>query len=170
MQIVRTLLRDRIPFGATRLIKLVYLVELEYYRCYQKRITGVDWIYYKFGPYVMNYPDYFQHGLERLVDEDNNYHLIRLSYDTTDYCNKIVSRIVERVVKEFGDCKLNDLLDYVYYNTEPMMAVQNRGDKIDFKYVASKHDTRINEPNINEHKYNKLLNELRTKANYAIGL
>lgn len=171
MQVVRTLQRDRIPFGATRLIKLVYLVELEYYRCYQNRITGVDWVYYKFGPYVMNYPEYFQHGLERLIDEDNDYHLITISYDTTnDEYNKTAQRIVERVVKEFGDLKLNDLLDYVYYNTEPMMAVENRGDIIDFTIVPTKQDTRTIEPKISEYKYNKLLNELRTRAHHAIEL
>jgi hypothetical protein len=43
--------------------------------------------------------------------------------------------IVDRIVKEWGDADLNKLLDYVYFETEPMQNAK-RGDVLDFSSVS----------------------------------
>jgi hypothetical protein len=43
---------QKIPIGKTRLIKLLYLIDIENYRLNQKVLTGLDWIFYKYGPYA----------------------------------------------------------------------------------------------------------------------
>jgi hypothetical protein len=41
----------------TKLLKLVYLVELLYKRRYGERLTNAKWVYYLYGPYLNNYND-----------------------------------------------------------------------------------------------------------------
>ena len=56
--LVQVLLRKHLikkPILKTRLIKLAYLVEVEYYRLFGERISNTKWIYYKYGPYVDGY-------------------------------------------------------------------------------------------------------------------
>jgi len=38
--------------GKTRLIKLLYLLDIENYKSYQRIFTELDWIFYKYGPYA----------------------------------------------------------------------------------------------------------------------
>jgi hypothetical protein len=45
-----------------------------------------------------------------------------------------VQKCVSQVVHEWGDAELNALLDYVYFETEPMQAAK-RGDRLDFSVV-----------------------------------
>src|SRR5437879_2552052 len=40
------------PPMKTRLVKLFYLTELEYFRRTGKRLTSLDWQFYHFGPYA----------------------------------------------------------------------------------------------------------------------
>jgi hypothetical protein len=35
----------------TRLVKLIYLIELEYFRLKHERLTNLDWKFYHYGPY-----------------------------------------------------------------------------------------------------------------------
>ena len=52
LYIIKKSQEERFPIGKTRLIKLLYLLDVEYYRNYKKTYTGLDWKYYKFGPYA----------------------------------------------------------------------------------------------------------------------
>jgi hypothetical protein len=36
----------------TPLIKLLYLIDVEYYRATGEKLTNIDWIFYKYGPYA----------------------------------------------------------------------------------------------------------------------
>lgn len=47
----------KISILKTRLVKLAYLVEVEYYRSFRERISNTEWVYYKYGPYVYGYDD-----------------------------------------------------------------------------------------------------------------
>ncbi|MCL5957820.1 MAG: Panacea domain-containing protein [Chloroflexi bacterium] len=38
--------------GKTKLIKLLYLVDVEYYRRYEKTLTGLQWRFHHYGPYA----------------------------------------------------------------------------------------------------------------------
>lgn len=46
---------------------------------------------------------------------------------------------------EFADEDLNELLDFVYFDTEPMMNAGERGEKLDFDCVRPEEEYKIND-------------------------
>lgn len=123
----------------TRLIKLLYLLEIEYYKHNQKRLTDLKWQFYHYGPYtseiesILGSPDI---GEIPFVSRDGR---IGNQYDLTEdeaksHVNPEIKRLINYVVKDWGETDLNKLLDYVYFETEPMKDAK-RGDLLDFTKV-----------------------------------
>ena len=125
--------------GMTALIKLVYLVDLEHYRTYGRRATEIDWIFHHYGPYDSALESEIKdngfvqvhgdrqtgYGFSRPHDRQG----LHRSFDD-EYGNS--GRLISnRVVEQWGLESLNALLDYVYFQTEPMQDVE-RGDSLDF--------------------------------------
>lgn len=48
------------PISTIRLVKFLYLIDLEYYRRNYETLTGLDWKKYKFGPYAFELPSIFK--------------------------------------------------------------------------------------------------------------
>jgi hypothetical protein len=44
---------------------------------------------------------------------------------------------------EFSNLELNKILDFVYFDTEPMMEVKSRGDELDFCCVLPESEYKI---------------------------
>jgi len=124
----------------TRLTKLMYLAEVEYFRQKRERLTDLKWIFYLFGPYplalkrVLGEPEIetneWRTGRtsKHIVRDEDTFMRAEADFD--------LEAIVDRVVKEWGDAALNQLLDYVYFETEPMQNVK-RGDVLDFSTVGA---------------------------------
>ena len=123
----------------TRLIKLLYLVEIEYYKYNQKRLTDLKWQFYHYGPYtseiesILGSPDI---GEIPFVSRDgrlgNQYNLTEDEFKS--HVNPEIKRLIDYVVKDWGETDLNKLLDYVYFETEPMKDAK-RGDLLDFTKI-----------------------------------
>lgn len=122
----------------TRLVKLMYLTELEYFRDYGERLTELKWKFYLYGPY----PVALNSVLGPAEIEQNEWktgksskHIVR---DEELFMRATADRhlegIIDSLVKEWGDADLNQLLDYVYFETEPMQRAR-RGDDLDFSSV-----------------------------------
>jgi len=125
------------PPQMTRLVKLLYLAEVEYYRRSQKRLTSLDWKFYHFGPY----PPSLRTSLgDRSIDAVDlsggrvAKHILRELPEDRRSVDSTVAAVVSDVVHQWGDADLNRLLDYVYFETEPMQ-VANRGNSLDFSVV-----------------------------------
>jgi len=43
--------RDGLQIGTTKLIKLLYLVDCEYFKWTRATLTGATWVFYHYGPY-----------------------------------------------------------------------------------------------------------------------
>jgi hypothetical protein len=123
----------------TRLVKLMYLAEVEYFRQERERLTDLTWNFYLYGPYPAS--------LTRVLGEPElefnewktgkiSKHIVR-NEDVFERAkaDPNTELIVTRLVKEWGDADLNQLLDYVYFETEPMQNAK-RGDHLDFSTVA----------------------------------
>jgi hypothetical protein len=54
--------------STTRVVKMLYLLDVEHYRSFGRPATDLQWICYKYGPYVMDLPSYF-----RRLDLDLDY-------------------------------------------------------------------------------------------------
>jgi uncharacterized phage-associated protein len=123
----------------TRLVKLLYLVEVEYYRQKRRRLTDLDWKFYLYGPYppalqdVLGEPEIefseWKGGKvsKQIVRDEESFMGAKADVD--------VESMLGRVVEEWGNADLNQLLDYVYFETEPMLNAK-RGDTLDFSTIA----------------------------------
>lgn len=128
--------------GKTRLVKLLYLVEVEYYRAVSERLTNLEWLFHYYGPYafeledVLAQPEFAWEQIKTVDEKDLT--RFRVAEDRIPYGWKLDARIgllVKRIVGEWRGRRLEELLDYVYFETEPMQAVQKRGDRLDFTVI-----------------------------------
>ena len=148
--------------GITKLIKLLYLIEVEYYRIYQKRLTDLEWKFFHYGPYapeieeILRSPDIDQEEID-ISDERIFRKLLVVRDSYKKYTGESeVLRLITRIVNEWGGADLRSLLDYVYFETEPMQDVK-RGVTLDFSEIKQWNVERIKKIKVNQ----KRLNEIR---------
>lgn len=126
------------PPQLTRLVKLLYLIELEYYRHNRERLTDLNWMFYHYGPYppnlraVLGEPEIetfsWKSGKtsQQIVRDEDTF--------MEAFAGSDVESLISHIVKEWGDADLNHLLDHVYFETEPMQRAK-RGQLLDFSVV-----------------------------------
>jgi hypothetical protein len=134
----------------TKLLKLLYLSDIEAVRDTRQTLTGFAWVFYLYGPWTSEYDDL----LNEMVSDD----LIELqSGDRVDLDTVFVEPrardnfdsipippatwvAVRRLAKLWAGEPTGELLNYVYFSTEPMIHAR-RGEPIDFSSVASRAET-----------------------------
>ena len=136
--------------GRTALTKLVYLVDVEHCRQYGKQATGLKWWFHHYGPYAAELQSEIQslglyadeevftgkagnrsvsgYRYRRAADWKQIHSTFNSQYDAQ------VKRCVERVVEQWALDSLPTILDYVYFETEPMEDVK-RGEYLDFSKI-----------------------------------
>lgn len=134
------------PVGAVRIQKLVYLLEWEYYRWERSRLTDLGWVFYHYGPWSRT--------LSNIVEE--NFHIEpeiladgrqfkQVTHTPSEYFPQTVrfdpglEGMLQRVLEAWTRAPLPELLDFVYFHTEPMQAVE-RGQALDFTKISSARD------------------------------
>jgi len=139
-ELIKRLNENDVIFGEVKLTKLFYLLEIEYFGQKQERLTNFEWIYYKYGPYsfelsnlLKKYPfikDEYTYNL------DKSFH--KFSSDDLSVTNidEFIKALIFKIVKRWGLEDTNELLDYVYFETEPM-TVANKGAVLDFNTIKS---------------------------------
>ena len=128
--------------GKTQLVKYLYLTEVEYYRETGSRLTNLDWKFYHYGPYAFELGTMLEEKIfnneEIEISAEKSFNKFTVA-EPTKYYNDLVdvktSLIVKRIIGMWGDKPLQDLLDYVYFETEPMQAVDRRGQVLDFSTI-----------------------------------
>jgi hypothetical protein len=129
----------------TKLLKLLYLADIEHFRATGETFTGFDWIYYLYGPWAAEYDDLIKQleaeGALRLAPwsaEGVEGERITAS-EPVDLDRVIASADVffrtRRQVDTWADRAIPRLLDYVYFETEPMQGAVKM-QRLDFKKVA----------------------------------
>lgn len=138
-------------FGKTKLVKLLYLIDVENYRRRRKTLSGLEWRFYHYGPYAFEIDE----ALDALALEvpqetvamksGRNAIVFRpdrnLNPSLADHIQLRELRLVNRIIQEWGETDLNSLLNHVYFYTEPMIDAE-RGDFLDFSTVRRR---RINQ-------------------------
>lgn len=139
-----------LSLGKTQLIKFLYLTEVEFYRESGKRATELDWIFHLYGPYayeiesILAQPEFQKQTSKTAAEKDFIHYMIAESKkEYGAYVDPKISLIVKKVVSRWGKASLSELLDYVYFETEPMQHVKMRGERLDFSAIkrAMEHDT-----------------------------
>ena len=134
----------QVGFGKTKLVKLLYLVDVENYRRRRRTLSGVEWHFYHYGPYAFEIDealDYLEFDIpQESVRTGGGHDAIVFRPDWNfrprlgDYVSSTELRLVNMVIKEWGEVELNPLLDHVYFNTEPMKEAR-RGEILDFSMI-----------------------------------
>jgi len=131
----------------TKLIKLVYLADVLSYRRRKKTITGVDYIYYDYGPWSSDFYDALESTPE-IAEKlgftpfgDVQYTYVQYTYRGTvpEYKFKhLIDEEVEllkEVDAEWGNRPLKAILEKVY--SSPPFAESTFGELIDFSKATS---------------------------------
>ena len=126
----------------TALVKLVYLVDVECRRKLGKPATGLEWRFHHYGPYSAQLERDINHNpfLEVFGDRNSGY-----GFSISSDCREIqaafstsfgpaVRRVADGVVTQWGLETLDALLEYVYFETEPMQGAR-RGEILDFSTI-----------------------------------
>lgn len=153
--------------GRTKLVKLLYLAEVEYYRLYQKRLTDLKWKFYHFGPYpmkiqdILGSPDLEEEEIELSNGRTFLKYSIPFDEGVESYVDWEVERLITQIVRRWGDEDLNKLLDYVYFETEPMRDAK-RGEILDFSKIPKWEKEEIKSISLNQKKLSQLREKLRS--------
>ena len=130
--------------GTTRLVKLLYLIDVEYYRRHRKPLTDLKWLFYRYGPYAFEVPDVL-HSLDLDLPQDDVAlgggriaHIFRPSYLPEVNIEGLVSTsdnmLIDKIIDEWALEDLNRLLSHVYFDTEPMRGARV-GQALDFSTI-----------------------------------
>ncbi len=129
----------------TKLIKLLYLIDIEYYRKYKETYTEFKWIFYKFGPWAHEYNEIYE-NLKSLPDfriqkkalPPLEIDLITCESDEIDFRdifpNPGDSLLFREIINKWAFEDLNRILNYVYFYTEPMVNAK-KDEELDFTKI-----------------------------------
>ena len=120
----------------TKLLKLVYLAEAYYKRLTGERLTDQEWVFWKYGPYFWEYEAVISNeAIFVKPDQADDFYPIEVKddYQTKEMSLEEQNAIIRAL--EHASDDLNQILDFVYFDTEPMMKAQTRGETLDFGSV-----------------------------------
>ena len=128
-----------------RLIKFLYLADWHAIRLTRNRLTSYPWRFYHYGPYSVETQrdidlSVQQHLIEPRVlegPEDEEVNLYRCYGDEPEIWRDIgvsLDSFLRREIDRWVGRPLPEFLDYVYFETEPMIHAR-RGDLLNFDNV-----------------------------------
>ena len=126
----------------TRVVKLLYLIDVEHYRRYGRTLTGLEWICYRYGPYAFAIDSAirklgFDLGEEEITTAAGYpayAYRVEEPQSLTDIVSFAVQSMIGRKIKQWALEDTRFLLDYVYTATEPMQYA-TFGHKLDFSKI-----------------------------------
>jgi hypothetical protein len=127
--------KDRgVTLNRTKLVKLLYLIDVERVRGHREPLTGLDWVFYHYGPYAFELIDTLEEmeGSDLTAERWNDSVLYRGAPEAPDGedWTPAVRSMVDAVIDRYAPLDLHELLDYVYFRTGPMMDAE-RGQHLD---------------------------------------
>lgn len=126
-----------------RLVKMLYLIDLEYYNRHGTTLTGIEWVYYHFGPYFFAVADIFQSASidmdAREITTKSGRGFTYRSLESQDITRDVdfaTEQQINHILQKWAFEDTDSLLKYVY-NTPPIKAGQ-RERPIDFSLATEK--------------------------------
>jgi hypothetical protein len=120
-----------------RLVKFLFLIDLEHQRRFGRTLTGLRWIYYHYGPYafeLLNIGERIGFDLQReefvTTQRYKGFRLRAQEYQNFPHeLGFAAEALVNGILSVWAEQDTADLLHYVYH-TEPMKQAQ-RGETLD---------------------------------------
>lgn len=128
----------------TKLVKYLYLFDLEHYRRFGRTLTGFTWAFHLYGPWTKEFEDLYAEMVRRGAveatlgnrpDLDTEFIEAGERVELADVVEDVTLELTfRRIVDTWADRRLGEMLDYVYFHTEPMQG-GTRGALLDFSSV-----------------------------------
>jgi hypothetical protein len=134
----------------TKLLKLMYLADIENYRATGETLTGFEWLFFLYGPWSDEYD-----ALLEQLDSEGSIKLekwstgpiegervsarTRVPLDSLGLSTNAFFR-AQHLIDTWADSGIPKLLDYVYFKTEPMQDAEKM-KLLDFKKVSKEPPT-----------------------------
>lgn len=108
------------PISTIRLVKFLYLIDLDHYNQSYQTLTGINWVKYDYGPYFFDWPDLVRSvSLDLEIEEVMTERGAGVTYRTIEeqdipnvsYAIKVM---VDRVLKQWAYEDTSILLENVY--------------------------------------------------------
>lgn len=146
----------------TKLLKLAYLAEVYYTRLTGKRLTDEEWVFWKYGPYFWKYEEIISNEAIFLTpDQADEYYPVEVR---EDYQTKELSfeeeNSIGRALEHAAD-DLNQILDFVYFDTEPIMKAQTRGETLDFDSVMPEEFYTVRQYKVDKKQGQQIIQRIR---------
>jgi hypothetical protein len=127
--------RDRdVTVNQTKLVKLLYLIDVERAASARPSLTGLRWVFFHYGPYALELPETLEkmEGSEVIVSQWRDAKLYRAApgAPTGEDWPSGTRSLVDSVLRRYAELELNELLDFVYFHTAPMRGAI-RGEPLD---------------------------------------
>lgn len=129
----------------TKLMKLLYLIDLESHREFGTAITPGHWFFFLYGPYAIEVDKSLNDIVGYQVNESHfltKHGKYGFSYKTfeaprlEDVLPLSKRLVIDAVLNRWGGEELNTILDYVYFETAPMANAKFR-QALDFSSVRN---------------------------------
>ncbi|GEM_PF-1033530 len=147
LQILQECHNRGVSIGKTQLVKYLYLAEVEYYRNTGQRLTDLQWLFYHYGPYALELENILREPefetIQNTIEQGKTFIRFKVAEIDRSYLPTVeakLSLLVKKIVTQWKDTPLNKLLDYVYFETEPMEAVKQLGDLLDFNTIEQENE------------------------------
>ncbi len=159
----------KIPnLNKTELVKLSYLTDYNFYKYFNKDITGIIYKYHHHGPFSRSVYDCVDElREENILKQNKNISInkqrryfsfeIATEYDIEKYLNKQELDIVDFIIAEYGKMGFEELTE-ISYKTEPMKNAK-RGEELDFSYIKKSIEDKMVNVKKEEGSLNNFLGE-----------
>lgn len=125
----------------TKLLKLLYLFDVEYFRVHRRTFTGFAWKFFHLGPWAAEYETTLDGILASNVLEQRFGRHDTPLYHSPEPLDTAAIRlppeddsILRGVLSRWAGAETKEILDYVYFNTEPMQH-GIRNEPLDFSVI-----------------------------------
>lgn len=129
----------------TKLLKLLYLVDVEFFRLHRRTLTGFNWKFFHLGPWTAEFDPLIE-GLttsgvllERPAskpDYETKFYQVEEQKDLGKlFASANDEFLVKGILKTWAQSPTAEILDFVYFRTEPM-ELGIRSQPLDFNTIA----------------------------------
>jgi hypothetical protein len=163
---------NRFAFPAvTRTVKLLYLADIEWRkRHHGQPLANLTWKFLHFGPYAAELAEPLGGPDMEIIELQGGKEARRFAFTDDELKERQVpeevTSIFAKLIGRWGDADLNMLLDYVYFDTEPMEGA-TRGDLLDFATLVPTQPSPI--PKFDSIKLGEIRSRIQKRAK-AMGL
>jgi hypothetical protein len=128
----------------TKLLKLLYLLDVDYFRRHRQTFTGFAWKFFHLGPWAREFDPLVEELVRSEVlaenastkqDYDTKFFRAAEPRDTNGLFSSFADEsILRSILNTWSEATTGEILDYVYFHTEPMeRGVRN--EPLDFAWV-----------------------------------